>query len=126
MIKLTKTIREDLILIIGENAVDLFDYFQVEELHGLSKEKCFNRIDEGGTYIDGMCNIIPGTENSPAYYLFINHKAISKSSVRNFGLIFHETSHYSFIKYWETLQEDEENLITESEDLAIEIYNLIF
>lgn len=126
MIKIAKTVRPDLILINGENAVDLFDYFNVDTLHGLNRKDCLNRIETGNTYIDGMCNLIPETNGKIAYYIFINDKALTKNSIANYGLIFHEATHYAFRKYWESLQENEENIVTESENLAIDIYKILF
>lgn len=121
---INRLLRNDLILIVGEDALSLFDYFQVDELHSLNRKDCIERIDSGRRYIDGMCNLIPGSDNK--HYIFINNKALSEYRYENFGLIFHEAMHYSFEKYWNTLQQDEERLITEAEDLAIEICILLF
>jgi hypothetical protein len=125
-----KLVRPDLILIVGSDAISLFDYFEVEELHGLNKKDCIQRINEGGTYIDGMCNLIPDSFTENLYYfIFINLKAISDIDVKNYGLIFHESTHYCFEKYWygnfESDQEKEEILITEAENLGIDIYKII-
>lgn len=112
-------IKADLVLLVGESAVSLFDYFEVNELHGLNKKCCIKRIKEGGTYIDGMCNQLP--TDSKKYYLFINESAITNDLLIDFGLIFHESTHYYFRKYYDSLKENEEELITESEQLAIKI-----
>lgn len=128
MVQLVKQVRADLILIIGENAVDLFDYFRVDTLHGLSRAECLERISMGGTYIDGMCNEIPETTGKKVYYLFLNQSAFNENDnvIDNFGIIFHESAHYHFRKYWDDLQEKEEQLITESEILATDICRIIF
>ena len=112
-------IKADLVLLVGYSAISLFDYFNVNELHGLNRIDCIKRIKEGGTYIDGMCNQLP--TNSKKYYLFINESAITNDLLIDFGLIFHESTHYYFRKYYDSLKENEEQLITESEQLAIEI-----
>jgi hypothetical protein len=112
-------IKADLVLLVGESAISLFDYFEVDELHGLNRIDCIKRIKEGGTYIDGMCNQLP--TDSKKYYLFINESAITNDLLIDFGLIFHESTHYYFRKYYDTLKENEEELITESEQLAIDI-----
>ena len=115
-------LKADLFLLIGESAISLFDYFGVDELHGLNRIDCIKRIKEGGTYIDGMCNELP--TDSSKYYLFINESAYTNDLLIDFGLIFHECTHYYFRKYYDTLKENEEQLITESEKLAIEISKL--
>ena len=115
-------LKADLFLLVGESAISLFDYFEVNELHGLNRIDCIKRIKEGGTYIDGMCNELP--TDSTKYYLFINESAYTKDLLIDFGLIFHECTHYYFRKYYDSLKENEEELITESEKLAIEISKL--
>ena len=115
-------LKADLFLLVGESAISLFDYFGVNDLHGLNRKDCIKRIKEGGTYIDGMCNELPTDDTK--YYLFINESAYTQDLLINFGLIFHECTHYYFRKYYDTLQENEEQLITESEKLAIEISKL--
>ena len=115
-------LKADLVLLLGESAISLFDYFGVDELHGLNIIDCIKRIKEGGTYIDGMCNELP--TDSSKYYLFINESAYTQDLLIDFGLIFHECTNYYFRKYYDTLQENEEQLITDSEKLAIEISKL--
>lgn len=127
---LLRLIRHDLVLIVGDSATALFDYFEVDELHGLNRKDCEKRINEGGTYIDGMCNIVPKTDSSKTFYfIFINKKSFSEIPVYNYALIFHEATHYAFEKYWygnfDSDQEKEEKLITEAEILGIDIYKLI-
>lgn len=112
-------LKADLVLLVGESAISLFDYFGVNQLHGLNRIDCIKQIKEGGTYIDGMCNELP--TDSSKYYLFINESAYTNDSLIDFGLIFHECTHYYFRKYYNSLKENEEQLITESEQLAIEI-----
>ena len=118
-----KQIRKDLTLLVGVNALSLFDYYGVDELHGLNKKDCLKRMKQGGTYFDGFQNLIPNKEND--YYLFINNSSLTDNELNNFGLIFHESTHYFFEKYYDSLKENEEQLITESEILAKEIYEAI-
>lgn len=124
-VEIVKMVRPDLMFILGADATSLFDYFGVDELHGLNRNACIERIKAGGTYIDGMCNVIPKSDGKVAYYLFINKKALSLIKVKNYALIFHEATHYCFSKYWNDLQEKEEELITEAENLGIDIYRII-
>lgn len=111
-------IRKDLLLIVGEDATHLFDFFGVDELHGLNRRDCDRRITDGGTYIDGMCNQVPGSKH---HYIFINRSALGDDAIRNYALVFHEATHYAFETYWNSLHEDEEKLISLAEQVAIEI-----
>ena len=118
-----KQIRKDLTLLVGVNALSLFDYYGVDELHGLNKKDCLKRMKQGGTYFDGFQNLIPYEKDQ--YYLFINNSSLTNNEVDNFGLIFHESTHYFFEKYYDSLKENEEQLITEAEIMAKEICKLI-
>ena len=46
-------------LIIGQDATEIFNYYNVTEMHGLSLDGAISRIVEGGTYIDGLSNYHP-------------------------------------------------------------------
>lgn len=118
-----KQIRKDLTLLVGVNALSLFDYYGVDELHGLNKKDCIKRMKQGGTYFDGFQNLIPYEKDQ--YYLFINNSSLTDNELNNFGLIFHESTHYFFEKYYDSLKENEEQLITEAEIMAKEICKLI-
>jgi hypothetical protein len=118
-----KQVRPDLTLLVGVNALSLFEYYGVNELHGLNKKDCIKRMNEGGSYFDGFQNLIPYEKDQ--YYLFINNSSLTDNEIDNFGLIFHEATHYQFEKYYDSLKENEEKLITDAEILAIEIANLI-
>ena len=118
-----KQIRKDLTLLVGVNALSLFDYYGVDELHGLNKKDCLKRMKQGGTYFDGFQNLIPYEKDQ--YYLFINNSSLTDNELNNFGLIFHESTHYFFEKYYDSLKENEEQLITEAEIMAKEICKLI-
>jgi hypothetical protein len=123
-ITIAKLIRIDLTLLVGTSALSLFDYFEVDELHGLTRQACIDRIAQGGTYFDGMQNIYP--QKTDMYYLFINSSAFTENMSENFGLIFHESTHYQFEKFYDSLKENEEQLITDAEQLALDIIKIIF
>ena len=126
-----KLIRIDLTLLVGDSALALFDYFEVDELHGLNRKACIERLAQGGTYFDGMQNLYPdpkerGKYIEGMYYLFINSSAFTNRMSENFGLIFHESTHYQFEKFYDNLKESEEVLITDAEQLALDIIKIIF
>ena len=140
MIK-TIQVTEDLVLLVGKDATSLFDYFDVDDLHGLNRQDCLDRIlSEDGIYIEGMLNLYPNTNKQgkegfwkyktegglPLYYLFINNKALTGNTLKDFGLIFHECTHYQFRKYYYDLYDNEEAIITDAEYLAIKVYKMLF
>ena len=62
-------------LIVGEKSSDMFDYFGVEEMHGLKKSECYDK--PGDCYIAGFCNVYP--DNHSKHYLFLNSFRFNKT-----------------------------------------------
>lgn len=108
--------------LIGEDALELFDYYDVDELHGLNRTDCIKRMEEGGTYIDGMCNLIP--HDYSRFYIFINLKACD-GSYKDITLVQHECTHGGFTKYNHNPIYEEE-IISWGEELTNEIMPQIF
>jgi hypothetical protein len=116
------------VLLIGNNAVDLFDYYNVQEMHGVSKDKCISRIAEGGTYIDGFCNYDPRDSTlskTPLPFIFINKSAL-KGDYRDITLINHEMAHMSLLIHdWDVTNKEEE-IVTWAEENTNLIYSKHF
>lgn len=112
-------------LIIGENAVSIFDHFDVWIMHGLSKQDALVRINEGGTYIDGLCNVHP-TDSNAKPFIFLNLNSCNVPEYKLMALIMHETMHMSGHIYNGCWDSDEENMITWAENTAINIYEKVF
>jgi len=112
-------------LIIGENAVSIFDHFGVWIMHGLSKQDAIKRIAEGGTYIDGLCNVNPVDSNAKPF-IFLNLNSCNVPEYKLMALIMHETMHMSDHIYNGCWDSDEENMITWAENTAIDIYEKVF
>jgi hypothetical protein len=108
--------------LLGEDAMELFEYYGVDVLHGLDRTSCLERQKEGGRYIDGMCNLIPNDYSR--FYIFINLQALD-GSYRDITLVQHETTHGGFIKYNHN-PINEEEIISWGEELTNEIMPLIF
>jgi len=107
---------EDFLLIIGKSS-DIFDYFGVEELHGLKRSECYDTPDDA--YIAGLCNQFPG--DSDKHFLFINEIRIGRS-YKDVLLIMHEAMHLSLEVHGLNLEGDtEEAAITYGEKVATEI-----
>ena len=107
---------EDYLLVIGKSS-DIFDYFGVEELHGLKKSECYDTPDSA--YIAGLCNQFP--DNPTKQFLFINEIRIGRS-YKDVLLIMHEAMHLSLEVHGHNLEGDtEEAAITYGEKVATEI-----
>jgi hypothetical protein len=116
------------VLLIGNNAVDLFDYYNVQEMHGVSKTKCINRISEGGTYIDGFANYDPRDttlSTNPLPFVFINKTAL-KGDHRDVTLINHEMIHMSLLIHEWNVDDYEEEIVTWAEEYTNLIYKKHF
>ena len=108
---------KDFLLIIGKSS-DIFDYFGVEELHGLKRSECYDTPDDA--YIAGLCNQFP--DDSSKQFLFINEIRIGRS-YKDVLLIMHETMHLSLEINGHNLEDGdkEEETITYAEEVALEI-----
>jgi hypothetical protein len=108
---------KDFLLIIGKSS-DIFDYFGVEELHGLKKNECFDNPEDA--YIAGLCNQFP--DEPSKQFLFINEIRIGRS-YKDVLLIMHETMHLSLEVNGHNLEDGdkEEETITYAEKVALEI-----
>ena len=108
---------KDFLLIIGKSS-DIFDYFGVEELHGLKRTECYDTPNDA--YIAGLCNQFP--DDSSKQFLFINEIRIGKS-YKDVLLIMHETMHLSLEVNGHNLEDGdkEEETITYAEEVALEI-----
>jgi len=106
----------DYLLIVGKSS-DIFDYFGVEELHGLKRSECYDTPDSA--YIAGLCNQFP--DDSTKQFLFINEVRIGRS-YKDVLLVMHEAMHLSLEVHGLNLEGDtEEEAITYAENVALEI-----
>jgi hypothetical protein len=107
----------DYLLIIGKSS-DVFDYFGVEELHGLKRSECYDTPESA--YIAGLCNQFP--DDPEKQFLFINKIRIGRS-YKDVLLIMHEAMHLSLEIHGHNLEEGdlEEEAITYGENVALEI-----
>jgi hypothetical protein len=113
-------------LIIGENALSIFNCFDIKEMHGLSMEKAITRINEGGTYIDGLTNVHP-IKNDEKPFIFLNLSSVHKlPEYKIISLIMHETMHMAVLLWNGCIDSHEEEMITWAEETANKIYENIF
>lgn len=109
---------DDFLLIVG-NSSDIFDFFNVEEMHGLKKAACFD--GRHSAYIAGLCNQFPDDQNKMFIFLNINRLG---NGYKDLLLIFHECMHLAFHKYNYEINKEEE-MISYAEEKADEVYRLL-
>lgn len=108
----------DFTLLVG-NSVDIFDYFNVEELHGLKRAACYD--GRFSAYIAGLCNLYP---NDNRRFIFLNINRLGHG-YKDILLIFHEAMHLSLLIYGTNLEYNEEDVISYAEKTTDEIYLLL-
>lgn len=116
------------LLLLSKKSVDLFNYFKVDELHGLSKKDA-ERYPEtkDDAYIMGMTNYIPKESGKYKYgdavYLFININRLN-GTYKDYTLIMHECIHLSLmLNNWNLNKE--EKFVSDAEMYANEIIKFI-
>ena len=113
-------------ILIGADALSLFQHFNVNSMHGLDVESCQARILQGGTYIEGLGNYQPTADNRYDYerwFVFFNLQAF-RNDYRDVSLVMHELAHIGFLLHeWDVNQE--ESIITFAEDQTNRLYPII-
>lgn len=118
--------RTGYILLLSYNPCDVFYYFNVEEMHGLSLAECQAYANtKDSAYIAGWSNFVPKEsgeyDDNDNRFVFINLSRCT-DPVKTTGLIMHEMMHHSFHLNHDF---DEEKLITWAEEETYEVYNLV-
>lgn len=124
MIKINRDVYD---LLLSRNPCELFEFFGVNEMHGLSLSECLNHSNtKESSYIAGLCNFIPHDReysNQDRCFVYINLDRCN-SDLETFGHIFHELMHLSFNKYDNDISK-EEQMISYCELESKEIFNII-
>ena len=121
-------IRAGYILLLSYNPCDIFTYYNVTEMHGLSITECQVHINTPeSAYIAGLSNFVPKesgdyTDDDPRF-VFINLNRCN-NDVETMGLIMHEMMHHSFELHNYNLHL-EEDIITWAENESHEVYKII-
>ena len=111
------------ILLVSYEPTDIFTYFDVQNLHGLSKQECLSyKNTTKNAYIAGFCNLSPKT-NKP--FVFINLTRCCIDDIRTTGLVMHETMHLAGILYNGDWNNREEEMISFAQNEAYLITDLI-
>ena len=119
------------ILLVGDNATEIFDYYKVQEMHGLSrKDAQAEEIDKttgNGVYIYGFTNYDPADKKLTAKdpykpFLFLNMGTFKKYSLTEKATaIMHETMHMAILLNNWKITDKEEEVIQFAEDEANKI-----
>lgn len=111
------------LLILGEKSTELFDYFNVEELHGLNKKdaKAYPETSKDA-YIYGLANYSLTKDKFP--FVFINLNRLNGTYKDALGIM-HETIHISLLIHNWDVENKEEEIITNAEIYAGEIIDYI-
>jgi len=119
------------ILLIGNDATEIFDYYKVPEMHGLNRADAqAEEVDlskGNGVYIYGLTNYDPADKKLIAKdpykpFLFINLGTFKKYSVTEKATgIMHETMHMSILLNNWDIKDKEEEVITFAEEEANKI-----
>lgn len=116
------------ILLLSYDPCDVFDYFDVNEMHGLTISECITHHNTpDSSYIAGWCNFVPKESGDygkdDARYVFINLTRC-KDDISTMGLIMHELMHQSFFIH-DYNMDSEEEIITWAEEESYEVFNLV-
>jgi len=119
------------ILLIGNNATEVFDYYKVPEMHGLNRADAqAEEVDKtvgNGVYIYGLTNYDPADKKLTAKapykpFLFINLGTFKKYSLTEKATgVMHETMHMSILLNNWDIKDKEEEVITFAEEEANKI-----
>ena len=118
-------------LLLSQNPCDLFTYFNVDEMHGLTLAECIlHDNNTNNSYIAGLANFIPKEPKKDGNYkcgderfIFINLLRYN-DPLSTFGLIMHEMMHHSFFIHNYNMDLEEE-IITWAENESHEVYKII-
>jgi hypothetical protein len=119
------------ILLVGKDATEIFDYYDVEEMHGLNRSDAqaeeVDKTKGNGVYIYGWTNYDPADKKLTAKapykpFLFLNMNTFDKySPTEKATAVMHETMHMSILlNNWKIVDKEEE-VIQYAEDEANKI-----
>jgi hypothetical protein len=114
-------------LLLNTDPCSIFDYYNVEEMHGLNKKDCMLHLNNNQqAYIAGWCNHIPHEGEyhvSDRCFVFINLNRCN-SHLDLICNLYHELMHWAINHYNEDLSFEEE-MITIAEEETRKVYELI-
>ena len=119
------------ILLVGNDATEIFDYYKVPEMHGLNRADAqaeeIDKTTGNGVYIYGLTNYDPADKKLTAKapykpFLFLNMGTFKRYSLTEKATaVMHETMHMSILLNNWNIKDKEEEVITFAEDEANKI-----
>lgn len=104
--------RSNYTLLLSRNPCEIFTYFNVEEMHGLSLKECLKHDNNSKqAYIAGLSNYVPKKDGNykhgDDFFVFINISRCT-SFLKTIVLVNHEMMHRAFELYnWDIDKEEE-------------------
>jgi hypothetical protein len=121
------------VFLLGKDATEIFDYYNVDILHGLRREDAqaeeVDKTKGNGVYIMGLTNYDPRdkklTGKAPYKpFLFINKKHFKKDFT-NITVVNHEATHMALLLNNWDVNNKEEEIVTLAEEITNKIVKLI-
>lgn len=127
------------VLLIGKDATEIFDYYDVDQMHGLNRKDAQaeevdmstpKNGDQGnGVYIYGLTNYDPRDKKLKAKapykpFLFLNKKHF-KGDFTDITLVNHEAMHVAILLNNWKIVDKEEDAITQAEEYTNKIVRLL-
>jgi hypothetical protein len=121
------------VLLIGDDATEIFDYYGVKEMHGLNrKDAQAEEVDKttgNGVYIYGWTNYDPRDKKLTAKapykpFLFLNKKHFT-GKFTDITLVNHEAMHIVILLNNWDIRDKEEETISEAEDITNRIVKML-
>ena len=119
------------VLLVGNDATEIFDYYKVPEMHGLNRADAqaeeVDKTKGNGVYIYGLTNYDPADKKLTAKaphkpFLFLNMGTFKKySTTEKATAVMHETMHMSILLNNWNIKDNEEEAIGFAEEQANKI-----
>jgi hypothetical protein len=119
------------VLLVGNDATEIFDYYKVPEMHGLNRADAqaeeVDKTKGNGVYIYGWTNYDPADKKLTAKaphkpFLFLNMGTFKKySTTEKATAVMHETMHMSILLNNWNIKDNEEEAIGFAEEQANKI-----
>lgn len=121
--------RTGYVLLLSYNPCDIFNYYNVTEMHGLNFIDCdLHNNTKDSAYIAGWSNFVPKASGeylaNDDRFVFINLSRCT-DPIRTTGLIMHEMMHHSLWLHSYNVENREEDIITWAELETYEVYDII-